>query len=614
MSFGQSQVEAHSLIPMSKHHHPTAFLSPPTSPSMSGDSSHLPCPGWQQAEPASKPPSPISTGQGMTGTDNHPPKSQNLRIDTHQPLGQPNKSYPQPLGSPIQPFVRPQAPFAASDSGNSLTVGHPSQPGKLSLNTDVAIATHESNATPGLGTRLTPVSAGAEHENISPKDRENSFSHSEGEDEDTNDESGRTAAEKRSDKRKMKRFRLTHNQTRFLMNEFAHQAHPDAAHRERLAREIPGLSPRQVQVWFQNRRAKLKRLTSDDRERMMKSRALPDDFDMSHALYSPFGGPHPMGTPLSSPASFGPGFPENALIRPLTMDSIRRQSDDSTVSPISMGSAYGSSFTPPSSGPPSENISPISTTSDRQAFSTFSGSQTISPRNPFGGRSSSFSVTNPYRTPIPRLQSHERFARSRAESLASPLRASMSYSTTSPDQDMNQSLAPPGPLYGHRYEAGYQSFSSNPPIQYGTSPLSGPYHGFQASAVTRLRPAAGFPSGLQLQSQYRSSRSSLPQTPTVFGYQSAPLAPPPDFQIPPQTSASWSSSPFPDIYGSTYSTPGVATTSSPLRNVKTEPEGPAGHNYNQPPTTSAGSAEIQHSFDGNRARSYTSPMDFNNSQ
>lgn len=62
-----------------------------------------------------------------------------------------------------------------------------------------------------------------------------------------------TAAELRAQKRKMKRFRLTHNQTRFLMSEFARQAHPDAAHRERLAREIPGLSPRQVQVWFQNR-------------------------------------------------------------------------------------------------------------------------------------------------------------------------------------------------------------------------------------------------------------------------------------------------------------------------------------------------------------------------
>jgi len=81
-----------------------------------------------------------------------------------------------------------------------------------------------------------------------------------------------TEAERRAERRKMKRFRyvddsssrprgqllicivrLTHQQTRFLMSEFAKQAHPDPAHRERLSREIPGLSPRQVQVWFQNR-------------------------------------------------------------------------------------------------------------------------------------------------------------------------------------------------------------------------------------------------------------------------------------------------------------------------------------------------------------------------
>lgn len=36
------------------------------------------------------------------------------------------------------------------------------------------------------------------------------------------------------------------------------------------------------------RRAKLKRLTTNDRERMLKSRALPDDFDTTQVLRTPF--------------------------------------------------------------------------------------------------------------------------------------------------------------------------------------------------------------------------------------------------------------------------------------------------------------------------------------
>ena len=80
----------------------------------------------------------------------------------------------------------------------------------------------------------------------------------------------KSGAERLAEKRKMKRFRsartlshrrmvinkmcrLTHAQTRYLMSEFSRQAHPDAAQRERLSRDIPGLNARQVQVWFQNR-------------------------------------------------------------------------------------------------------------------------------------------------------------------------------------------------------------------------------------------------------------------------------------------------------------------------------------------------------------------------
>ncbi|RAL13665.1 homeobox domain-containing protein [Aspergillus homomorphus CBS 101889] len=122
------------------------------------------------------------------------------------------------------------------------------------------------------------------------------------------------------DKKKMKRFRLTHNQTRFLMSEFTRQAHPDAAHRERLSKEIPGLTPRQVQVWFQNRRAKLKRLTSNDRERILKSRALPDDFDTTQVLRTPFDHRTTSEAPM------------------LLTDGIPRNDDDYVISPLSSAS------------------------------------------------------------------------------------------------------------------------------------------------------------------------------------------------------------------------------------------------------------------------------------
>lgn len=143
------------------------------------------------------------------------------------------------------------------------------------------------------------------------------------------------------DKKKTKRFRLTHNQTRFLMSEFTRQAHPDAAHRERLSREIPGLSPRQVQVWFQNRRAKLKRLTSQDRDRVLKSRALPEHFDRSQMLHQPYTSRPPSNTSPTSPTTSRSSFPGGGH-KPLAVSNIKRNpGDDYPVSPASAASAYG---------------------------------------------------------------------------------------------------------------------------------------------------------------------------------------------------------------------------------------------------------------------------------
>ncbi|KAJ4305048.1 hypothetical protein N0V90_000578 [Kalmusia sp. IMI 367209] len=337
-----------------------------------------------------------------------------------------------------------------------------------------------------------------------------------------------TAAEIRAQKRKMKRFRLTHNQTRFLMSEFARQAHPDAAHRERLSREIPGLSPRQVQVWFQNRRAKLKRLTSDDRERMMRSRALPEDFDMAQALHSPFGNAHGLGTPLASPGSYTPSFPEGNMMRPLSIDTLRRGPIDSHISPTGISPAFGGfTFTPPQSA--TDTLSPIST-HEGSPFGFPSGGLDTSPRtsNPF---SSSITTSPAYAAhhSIPRLSLHaDRLARSRAESLSTPLRASMSYTN-------GDSLT--------------SSNDSSNHLPYGIGYSYSPVPGFQAASSSRMRSfSSSVPRRIELSSHYTPSRSvTTPQTATFPTYTSSPLVTPQSFAMP-QLSAPHHMTSFPNSY------------------------------------------------------------------
>ncbi|KAL8663413.1 MAG: hypothetical protein Q9202_003932 [Teloschistes flavicans] len=231
----------------------------------------------------------------------------------------------------------------------------------------------------------------------------------------------KTPAELRAEKRKMKRFRLTHNQTRFLMSEFARQAHPDASQRQRLSQEIPGLSPRQVQVWFQNRRAKLKRLTVDDQASMLKSRALPAGFNTTQTLHYPYDRPSygdPADFPMHYPSSdFGPD-----IRRPLTTGGLTSlPGDTETTSPTSGTSSFGEGYQTPRSLSMSANLSPTSPSSDSpQGLTTSTSQHTRSPAVTSSIRSRSYPTLYP--TPFESLEfaAQGDLLRSRAASSAHP--------------------------------------------------------------------------------------------------------------------------------------------------------------------------------------------------
>ncbi|KAK1141391.1 hypothetical protein N8T08_009063 [Aspergillus melleus] len=189
-----------------------------------------------------------------------------------------------------------------------------------------ALSTPRAAVSPNAQRELTPDLRKNEQDEMQEYEKDHADAMAASSDEGAGSSTEKRASDAKTEKKKMKRFRLTHNQTRFLMSEFTRQAHPDAAHRERLSREIPGLTPRQVQVWFQNRRAKLKRLTSNDRERMLKSRALPDDFDTTQVLRTPFDG-KTSETPM------------------LLTDGLQRMNeDDYVISPLSSASTTGNGF------------------------------------------------------------------------------------------------------------------------------------------------------------------------------------------------------------------------------------------------------------------------------
>jgi hypothetical protein len=171
---------------------------------------------------------------------------------------------------------------------------------------------------------------------------------------------------------------------------------------------------------------------------MLKSRALPDDFDMAQALHSPYGSrPTSSSTTLTSPGPYFPAHTSGDPLAPLVIDNMETFGDDEYVtSPLSETSPYGTLFTSSHPGP-EPDTSPISTRCDSATlFTPLPTPQASNPRNMnLFTRSSSLSssYTLAAHPQIPRLQSHEGRNRVQAGSLTSTLRDRISYSGSAVD-------------------------------------------------------------------------------------------------------------------------------------------------------------------------------------
>jgi len=179
----------------------------------------------------------------------------------------------------------------------------------------------------------------------------------------------------------------------------------------------------------QYRRAKLKRLNVEDRERMMRSRALPENFSMSMQASPQFGHPSSSTSPLTTSLGQNQGFGRGDAGRPLSLDTLRQgRPEHGYMSPTGPVSSIGSiSFTPPQSA--TDTRSPISTADDMSAFGYGQRGVMGSPRHTALGSGSMSTPTypTPYQQVGGRNPTVDRFRRPSGESASSPLRTNMTY-------------------------------------------------------------------------------------------------------------------------------------------------------------------------------------------
>ena len=202
---------------------------------------------------------------------------------------------------------------------------------------------------------------------------------------------------------------------------------------------------------------------------MLKSRALPEDFDITQSLHSPYGSEsHTYASPLVSPRSY---FPHDEHDVYATVGNMESGEEYSTSPMGATPSLYGSYFTHRSSpfGQDSEMVSPIGTGDGVVGFSHIGHPQAIPPGHP-----SFMSGPNGYskqpgslsRPPISHLPLYDATAGIRP-ALTSPLNGNIPCTTPPLDYgDTDSSVEMNSTYSGRSIDASVSSEGTGQPCQY----------------------------------------------------------------------------------------------------------------------------------------------------
>ncbi|GAO52718.1 homeobox-domain-containing protein [Saitoella complicata NRRL Y-17804] len=308
-------------------------------------------------------------------------------------------------------------------------------------------------------------------------------------------------------KKKQKRHRLSHAETRFLLSEFASDPRPTAERREELAKCVAGMNARKIQVWFQNRRAKLKRISPEDANRISQSRAIPMlNMNRSPNLSVPSSSNEPHGrrrSPQIPEDVFRPTreVPQPEFVLPLGPASQSQQSQrdpqrwsrpyphrppvSSMSSPSLMQNHHSSAPSSYSSG----QDTPMSQTSAFYDGPGYHGGESSSPvrRAPCG-----YSPHTSYSPDIPRSWSER------------------SWSEPSPYMQSNHSFEGPSTPIGYHQHSPYmqQQHSTGPPSATWTASGHAPLAPLHTSTLKQEHQEVRYPQHPPSQSVYQEAPTS----------------------------------------------------------------------------------------------------------